>query len=648
MQIKSIILYNSSGDKRTINFKLGQVNIITGESSRGKSALLEIVDYCLGRTEFRVPDGVIQNTVAWYAVIFQIQDMQVLIAKPKPSGNSASQNQVYYDYSNNINPPELSQLEPNSNDEAIVTVLSNLIGISPNETVVEEGGSRRQFEATIKHTSYYIFQKQGTVANQNILFSRQEEPYIPQTIKDTLPYFLGAIQEDRLKLQKELRQARQKLAQAQSSLKEAEFFTRQKVVMGQNLLLEAQQVGLIDSNFIAKDTIDIFEELKSTLAWKADEIRLPGNDKFPELQAKLEEIRGAFKQIHEQIVSAETFLKKETGFSQEANQQLLRLDSINLFKTEHHSPHQCPFCNSTLPEPIPSLSAMKESLVNLQHNLKNVEVTQPRLLEYIEQLKEKREEQRQQIQETELAIKAVVYEQEAAQQIRDNNAHIAHIVGRISLYLETVELMDENSQIRLDIERLKKLITSYEQQLDIGEIKANLDSILNRLGQQMTEWAKLLQLEHRDSPYRLDLDKLTVIADRPERPIPMGRMGGGENWLGCHLIALLALHKHFVERDRPVPHFLILDQPTQIYFPSEEAYLNLQGVSDDSMSTSADMEAVERMFNFLFDVCEELSPNFQIIVTEHANLANNEKFQDALVEEPWTDGRALVPESWID
>jgi hypothetical protein len=114
------------------------------------------------------------------------------------------------------------------------------------------------------------------------------------------------------------------------------------------------------------------------------------------------------------------------------------------------------------------------------------------------------------------------------------------------------------------------------------------------------------------------------------------------------LIALLALHNHFVERDRPVPHFLILDQPTQIYFPSEEAYLNLQGTpSEEIMGASVDMTAVERMFNFLFDVCEELSPNLQIIVIEHANLGNNEKFQNALIEEPWTDGRALVPESWI-
>lgn len=648
MQIKSITLYNSAGDKRTINFKLGQVNIITGKSSRGKSALLEIVDYCLGRTEFRVPEGVIQDKVAWYAVLFQISENQVFIAKPKPSEKSASQNQVYYISGTDIIIPEFSQLEANSNDEAIKSFLSELIGISPNQTIVEEGASRKQFEATIRQAVFYLFQKQGTVANQDILFHRQQEPFIPQVIKDTIQYFLGAIQEDRLKLQQELRQARQKLAQAQSSLKEAESITKQRFVIGQKLLIEAQQVGLVDSNFIAEDTTDIFKALRSTLEWETNEIILTGNDKFPELQADIKEIRSELKQIHEKIVSTEIFLKKETGFSREANHQLLRLESINLFKTENSSFNQCPFCNSSLPEPIPSLSAMRESLSNLQNNIKDVEISQPRLIEHIQQLKEQREEIRGQIQEKEMAIKAAIYEQETAQQIRDDNAHIAHTVGRISLYIENLELTDENSQIPSEVEQLKKLIASYEQELDIGEIKVILASILNRIGQQMTEWAKLLQLEHSDSPYRFDVDKLTVIADRPERPIPMGRMGGGENWLGCHLITLLALHKHFVERNRPVPHFLFLDQPTQIYFPSEEAYLNLQGTpSDEIIRANVDMAAVERMFNFLFDVCEELSPHFQIIIMEHANLGNNERFQNALVEEPWTDGKALIPENWV-
>lgn len=162
----------------------------------------------------------------------------------------------------------------------------------------------------------------------------------------------------------------------------------------------------------------------------------------------------------------------------------------------------------------------------------------------------------------------------------------------------------------------------------------------------MTKWAEFLELESAGFPYRFDPKKLTVIADRPERAIPMERMGSAENWLGCHLITLLALHKHFHTQKRPVPSFLVLDQPSQVYFPSRESYMALEGNSSNLNEVSADVVAVQRMFNLLFDVCEELSPNFQIIVMEHANL-EDERFQEALIEEPWTGGRALIPEEWL-
>ena len=60
----------------------------------------------------------------------------------------------------------------------------------------------------------------------------------------------------------------------------------------------------------------------------------------------------------------------------------------------------------------------------------------------------------------------------------------------------------------------------------------------------------------------------------------------------------------------------------------------------------ADIESVQRMFDLLFDVCEELNPDFQIIVMEHANL-DDKRYQDALVEKPWTGSRALIPEEWL-
>lgn len=158
--------------------------------------------------------------------------------------------------------------------------------------------------------------------------------------------------------------------------------------------------------------------------------------------------------------------------------------------------------------------------------------------------------------------------------------------------------------------------------------------------------AEKLELEFSGNPYRLNLAKLTVIADTLSRPIAMDRMGSGENWLGCHLIAHLAIHRYLIEHNRPVPRFLFLDQPTQVYFPSGSAYRELDGSLEDFEKSDADTKAVEKMFALLFDVCEALFPNFQIIVTEHANLPD-QKFQDALVETPWRNGLALIPQDWL-
>jgi len=42
MQIKSLVLYNNAGEKRLLTFQIGKVNIITGESKTGKTALIDI------------------------------------------------------------------------------------------------------------------------------------------------------------------------------------------------------------------------------------------------------------------------------------------------------------------------------------------------------------------------------------------------------------------------------------------------------------------------------------------------------------------------------------------------------------------------------------------------------------------------------
>ena len=74
MQLLAIALYSRSGEREVVDFVPGALNIVTGESKTGKSALLAIVDFCLGRTSFTVPAGPIEKSVAWYGSLWQLTD----------------------------------------------------------------------------------------------------------------------------------------------------------------------------------------------------------------------------------------------------------------------------------------------------------------------------------------------------------------------------------------------------------------------------------------------------------------------------------------------------------------------------------------------------------------------------------------------
>lgn len=95
-----------------------------------------------------------------------------------------------------------------------------------------------------------------------------------------------------------------------------------------------------------------------------------------------------------------------------------------------------------------------------------------------------------------------------------------------------------------------------------------------------------------------------------------------------------------------MPNFLLIDQPTQVYFPSETVYAEVAG-SIERTERDADLEAVRRLFGLLLRFVQTDAPGFQVIVTEHANL-RDDWFQKSLVEEPWAKPPALVPDDWPD
>ena len=226
-----------------------------------------------------------------------------------------------------------------------------------------------------------------------------------------------------------------------------------------------------------------------------------------------------------------------------------------------------------------------------------------------------------------------------------NNA-AARVVCRISLFLEDLLPNSELIALEEQHERLRARVADLELRSEDDTSRDRLASILNNISGYVSQFIRDLGTEFSHFPIRIDLSNLTIAFDRFERSVTMGRTGGGENHLAYHLATLLALHLFAVNGNRPIPRFLMIDQPTQVYFPSEQVYKEADG-SVQKTEEDGDLAAARRLFAWLRKFCEELAPGFQIIVTEHANL-RDDWFQAALVEEPWSKPPAFVPADWQD
>ena len=313
----------------------------------------------------------------------------------------------------------------------------------------------------------------------------------------------------------------------------------------------------------------------------------------------------------------------------------MRLESIGLFEQLTFNPEKCPLCSGTLEQPLPSVEMIKASIVNLDKSIANVTREQPKLRAFISDLEREREKKQEEIKALEAEIDGLYQQESERARLRDINARRGKVVGRISLWVESVENDTESEKQEQVVKRIEGRIKEIDDILDRDSVEERKQSALSRIQEDMTKWAKALQLEHSDNPYRLDLNKVTVVVDKPERPVPLKQLGSGSNWVGVHLIAYFALQRFFVNANRPVPRFLFLDQPSQVYFPSE---------LDEKQ---IDWNEVNIMYQFIIDRTIELNGKLQVIVVDHSDL-KEDSFRQFICENWWPIDKNLVPSDWYE
>jgi hypothetical protein len=475
------------------------------------------------------------------------------------------------------------------------------------------------------------------------LFHGASDHFVAQGIKDVLPYFLGAVDDDYVRRREELRRLREQLRGLDRQLAELSALRGDGTSKAMTLLAQARDAGLSES--IAENWEEVVAELISvsrtpTVALSAKVLDRDHGDEYERLSYERRRLFDEQRKLRDEITAVRTFGQDEEGYSREAGEQRARLLSIGIFDGVDPA-HSCPLCEQALPDAskVPQVEQIKKDLADISSRLESVTRVTPQFELALSELDGRLGRIQESLAKNRAEMEAVRGASATIQAMHDDSAKRSLVLGRISLYVESLPNLPDTTDLAAKSDEVRARCEQLEAELSSDRIKERLDSIISILGQRMTGWASDLALEHSRFPLRLDVKKLTIVADTADGPIPMDRMGSGENWVGYHLIGHLALHEWMTQRDRPVPRFLFLDQPSQVYFPPErDVDGSLGEIGED------DRQAVSRMFRFVFDVVEGLAPDFQVIVTEHADI--NEDWYQSAVRERWRGGLALVPSDW--
>lgn len=637
--IRAIVLYSHDGQKRVLHFKPSGLNIITGKSKTGKSAIIDIVDYCLGRGSYNIAEGEIRRRVSWYGLHLENSGDEVFVARDNPGPGTSTGSKVYYRRGHVEVYPELEEIEKNITGSSLKTLMTQFAGISENEHRPTTG-TRDPLSANISHALFMCFQPQGIIASKDQLFNRMNDTFRALALRDTLPYFLGAVDEDHFRHLAELDELRRKLRllEGQEAKKlQAVEISRERVV---RLVNEGKRLALIPQDYQVIDNT-VFDYLAHVARTDIDEAAIYTD--FGETVAQLEQERaalsGRISELTQDRKAAQSFIAAQSDFGREVSEQRARLSSISLYSTDEVDTSRCPICDAEHDQPVAAVEEIKKSLGVVDEQLSLVHKENPHLQRHINDLDAEIERLSVALRETSRELRAAIASDENARVAKEQIVARARYVGRLTNFLETISPNDEEGPEESEINNIKAMIDAVLSKIRSEEMESRMDTFLDLIGQKMTEYSHRLDLEHKGSSLRLDIKKLTVVANTEDGPIPLNRMGSGENWVGYHVLAHLALHWWFRRRSRPVPAFLILDQPTQAYYPPDA-----QGGSLDEIEIDEDRSAVFSLFRLMFDACQEIDTPFQLIVLDHAHL-RDQWFEDAVVEE-WRGDNALVPYHW--
>lgn len=644
------------------------VNVITGRSSTGKSALIEIFDYCFGSSDFTVPVGVITDCAELYFTVMKVGESALVLAR------RAKDSQAFLKEELDIS--SVSQAEALTSAYFEVNYFKPLsdylkelkryfgVVVTDIDEDIAARGWRGQKSATpsVRSFTSYMLQHQGLVANKHAIFYRFDQKEKREQAIDHLKIFLGFADQIYFVKAQRLNSLIQELRQMERSLprRTEKIGVAKKRLMDSTREYEAISGKALDIDIETAVTrpqliLQALQAAKVVVMADSDaHIRLT-----QEIETEERKLVADLRRKQQDLALVLSSIKFSRLYA-ERNSETVVPESAELHVA------RCPFCKSQndyieeqANELTEAISWLNSELSRSSYRLDAFEEQRKKIQDEIDAIRPK-------VADCRLKIKSIEKQVDDIEKVRSQYELAVESKLRVESVLTELSGL-QGKQTEQDIENLKGNIAELKADLKANyDIDRKLSNAENRIQELLETFGGRFDFEDSYTPIRLrfSLETFDLWHETTTgKQVFLRSMGSGANWLSCHLVLFLALQRYFCEVGKKcsIPPILFFDQPSQVYFPSildgatefsAEELARKDSSRDTSRQVDEDVKAVTNLFEQLVRYCQETKDATgimpQIVVTDHADhlkLSGDVTFE-SLVRKRWRqDGSGFIDAS---
>ncbi|MBB2818026.1 UNVERIFIED_ORG: tetratricopeptide (TPR) repeat protein [Rhizobium esperanzae] len=647
-QILSLILW-PKGDHppRVLNFELGMVNVITGASKTGKSAVIPIIDYCLASSKCSIPVGTIRKTCEWFGIVIETLEGKKLLARREP-GEAKQTGDMYMLEGDEIDIPDRI-IEKNTNVDIVKRKLGELSGLSRLRINPDEDAAY-QSRISFRDLMAFNFQPQYIVANPLALYFGADTMEHREKLKSIFPYVLGALTPEMLAARAEIDRLQRLLRQAETALAAVKKAVRAWQAETSGWLRQALELDLLPrGTAIPEDdptrTMDLLRaatraDTRTSFA-TVDSIE-PSLRQLEVLQNQESEVAARMSVLRQHLGEVERLVESSRKYGGAIRIQKDRLDIAAWLKTR----------TETADDPIAVMGEGREKIDALVQALTGIEIqlrTQPSLSDTFDRerlrIRSDLDTATKELAAVRQEITILERRSEEVRQATYRRDRMERFLGRLEQALETFERAEDGGAQAEEIGRLTGLINEQKDIYSEQQVRRRTDNALRYVATIAASILPKLDGEWPEAPIEVLIDDLTIRVVHTDRKDYLWEIGSGANWLAYHVAVTLSLQRFFRELpDHCVPGFLVYDQPSQVYFPSG---FDKPGREAPGRTRNQDIAAVRSVFSAIADEIVLAKGQLQAIVLDHAGADVWGELVGVVPIAEWRDGDALVPDSWL-